>query len=608
MTRQRPRAKPAETARAKAIVKKDYTAYWLIAGLVLIVIVYLPSLTNGITNWDDNEYLNSPLVKNLSPGGIVKIFSVYFAGNYHPLTLISLGIDRVTGGNGAFMYHFTNLLMHLLNSFLVFLLVKRLTRNNLLAILTFLLFGVHTLHVESVAWIAERKDVLYSCFYLLSLIVYTTYASNRKGKYYGLALLFFLLSLLAKGQAVVLVVILPFIDYLKGRKWFSTKVLLEKVPFLILSLVFGWIAFRAQESVTAINFTNFTLPERFAFACFGLVEYLIKSIVPIGLSALYPYPPRLLNGNIPSFYWFFIIALPVLSAGCYFLFRRSKVYVFGISLFLLNLLPLLQLIPVGGAMMADRYFYIPSVGLLLCFAWGLTEIRNTKIRYSLALLFVVALSGLTFARCMVWKDSLTLWNDVTGKYNYSPVAFTKRGVVYSNLGEWDLAIDDYSRAIAIYPKYTDALDHRGVAYANLRQFDKAIADFSSVIGIDANFTMAYYNRGIAYGNLGQNDKAIADFSSALGSDPNLTNAYYNRGVSYATLGQWDKAIADYTVVTENTPDYADAYCNRGVAYANLGQYENALADFSRAVEIDPNNAVAYSNRQKAYEKLESTKK
>ncbi len=361
---------PAKPVQTKSLIKKDYTIYWLIAGLLLTLLVYFPSLINGFTNWDDNEYINNPFVNNLSLAGVVKTFSIYFSGNYHPLTLISLGLDHMIGGNNPFIYHFTNLLLHLLNTLLVFLLVKRLTQNNLLALLTFILFGVHTLHVESVAWVSERKDVLYSFFYLASLIIYTSYASGRKGVFYGLSILFFLLSLLAKGQAIMLVVILPLIDYVKGRKWFSLKVLSEKIPFFLLSLLFILIAFRAQESANAIDYSYFTRPERFAFASFGMAQYLIKSILPLGLSAYYPYPPRLLSGGIPSFYWLYIISLPIFLTGSYFLFKRSRIYAFGLCMFFLNLLPLLQLIPVGGAMMADRYFYMPSVGLLLCLAAG----------------------------------------------------------------------------------------------------------------------------------------------------------------------------------------------------------------------------------------------
>jgi len=555
-------------------LKKDYTPYWLIAGLLLTLIVYFPSLTNGITNWDDNDYINNPYVQDLSLAGIVKIFSVYVLGNYHPLTLLSLGIDHLIGGNSPFMFHFTNLLLHLLNTFFVFLLVKRLTQNNLLAALTFILFGVHTLHVESVAWVSERKDVLYSSFYLLSLIIYTTYASSRKGMYYGLSLLFFLLSLLAKGQAVFLVAILPFIDYVKGRKWYSIKVLSEKIPFFLLSLIFGWVAFRAQGFTNALSVAHFSLLERFAFASFGLTHYLVKSILPIGLSAYYPYPTRLLNGSIPLFYWLFIIPLPVYLIGSYFLFKRSKIYAFGISMFFLNLLPLLQLISVGGTIMADRYFYIPSVGLLLCFAFGLLEIRKTRIRYALFILIILVFSGLSFSRCRVWKDSITLWNDVISKYDYAQVAYLNRGFAYSNLEHWENAIADYSSAIKINPKYT----------------------------------IAYSNRGIAFGNLGQLDKAIADESKALEIDPKYIDAYSNRGVAYTRLGQWDKAIADYSKAIEIDPKSAQIYYNLGISYGYLEQWDKSISNFSKALEIDPNFPNANSNRNFAYKKLRNEKK
>jgi tetratricopeptide (TPR) repeat protein len=585
---------------AKPITKKDYTYYWLMAGLILTLIVYLPSLTNGFTNWDDMEYISNPYVNNLSLAGIVKIFSVYFIGNYHPLTLLSLGIDRLIGGDNPFIYHFTNLFLHLLNSFFVFMLVRRLTKNNVLALLTFVLFGVHTLHIESVAWVSERKDVLYSFFFLVSLNIYTTYASGRKNKYYGISLLFFLLSLLAKGQAVVLVVILPLIDYVKGRKWLSLKVLSEKVPFFILSLIFGWIAFRAQESTNAMNFNDFTFPERLAFASFGLAQYLIKSILPLGLSAYYPYPLKSVNGGIPLFYWIYVITIPVIIAGSWFLFRRSKIYTFGLSMFFLTLLPLLQLIPVGRAIMADRYFYIPSVGLILCIAFGFQEIRNVTVRYALFILFILVLSSLSFSRCLVWQGSMTLWNDVISKYDYATTAYFNRGFAYSGLGQWDNAITDYSRAIEIDPASTKGYYNRGVAYGNLGNWDKAIADYSKAIEIDPKFTNAYDNRGVAWVNLGQWDKAIADYTTVLENDPEFTKAYNQRGFAYGNLRQWDKAIANYSKAIEIDPKYADAYDNRGVAYGNTGQFERAIADFSTAIGIDPNFTTAYFNRGIAF--------
>jgi tetratricopeptide (TPR) repeat protein len=603
MSRRNFKPKPVRLIPTKPIIKKDYTIYWLIAGLLLTLIVYLPSLTNGITNWDDDKYLNNPYVINLSLAGILKIFSVFFLGNYHPLSLLSLGIDHLIGGNSPFIFHFTNLLLHLLNTFLVFLLVKRLTRNNLLAILTCMLFGVHTLHVESVAWVSERKDVLYSFFYLLTLIIYTTYASGRKGWYYGLSLLFFLLSLLAKGQAVVLVAILPLIDYAQDRKLFSRKVLSEKVPFLLLSLLFTWIAFRAQLSGNAIKFNTFSLPERFAFASFGFTQYLIKGILPISLSALYQYPLKPLNGGIPSFYWLYIISLPLFFTGSYFLFKRSKIYVFGLGLFFLNLLPLLQLIPVGEAIMADRYFYIPSVGLLLCFAAGLLELRNTKVRYTLSAFFILGLSILSFARCMVWKDSLTLWSDVISKNKDAQFGYTGRGDAYSDLGQYDKAILDYSSAIGIDPKYRDAFYDRGEAYGNLEQWVDAIADYTRAIEIDPKSIDALYNRGIAYGKLGQWTTAIADFSRAIEIDPQNTHPYVNRGIAYGNLRQYDKAIADYSEAIEIDPEFEIAWYNRGIAYNNLGQLDQAIADYSRAIEIDPEYTNAYTSRGIEYLKL-----
>jgi protein O-mannosyl-transferase len=636
MTKQKPKPKPVKPLR-DTVIKRDYTWYWLTAGFLLTLVVYLPSLTNGFTNWDDPEYVNNPYVKNLSPAGIAEIFSVFYMGNYHPLTLLSLGIDRLTGGDNPFIFHFTNLLLHLLNTFLVFQLVKQITRNNLLALLTFMLFGVHTLHVESVAWISERKDVLYSSFFLVSLIIYTTWASTRKRMYYMLSLLFFLLSLLAKGQAVVLVAILPFIDHVKDRKWFSIAVLSEKIPFFLLSLIFGYAAFRAQGSGNAFRFEYFAPHERIAFAFFGFSQYLVKSIFPVGLSAIYPYPVKLINGSIPSFYWLFIIPLPLYLWGIYLLFKRSRIYAFGLGMFFLSLLPLLQLIPVGTTIMADRYFYMPSVGLLLCFAFGLLEIKKSRIRYALFTLFLFVLSGLSFSRCRVWKDSLTLWDDVIRKYDYAQLAYYNRGAAYWKLGkpdkaitdyssviginpvfaeayygraanygvlgQWDKVIADYTRATEINPKYATAFYNRGLAYSKLEQWDKAMADYSRAVEIDPEYATAYISRGSLYGTIGQHEKAIADFSIAVRIDPGNATAWSNRGLACASLGQWDKAIADYSRAVEIDPGFATAWSNRGNLYGKLGQHEKAIADYSQAIRIDPNSVTAYTNRGSSYGKL-----
>lgn len=586
----------AKQVPVAAITEKNNASFWLAGGLLVIFLIYLPSLFNGITNWDDPEYLHNPFVTNLSLSGIVKIFSVYFAGNYHPLTLLSLGVDRLIGGDRPFLFHLTNLLLHIFNSFLVYVLVKRLTKNPVLALFTFMMFGVHTLHVESVAWISERKDVLYSFFYLVSLILYTNYASGHKKPGFAISLLFFLLSLLAKGQAVTLVVLLPFIDYLNGRKWFSTKVLLEKAPFLLLSLIFIWVAFRAQESAQALHWNTFTLPERVAFASFGLTQYLIKSIFPSSLSALYPFPVKSPDGNIPYYYYLFMLLLPLYATGTYFLFKYSKILFFGISMFFLTLLPLLQLVPVGQAIMADRYFYIPSVGLLLCFSLGLMEIKHARIRYTLFFLFIAVLSGLTFLRCSIWKDSLTLWNDVISKDDRSPVAWCERGIAYRDLKQWDKSMADFSQAVRIDPDYYTAYYNRGLGYWNLGQRDKAMSDYSRMVDAEPEKPEVYLNRGLAYFSMGQPDKSIADYTQAISLDPEYSDAYSNRGIVYGSLGQWGNAIDDYTRAIKIDPHNPDAFYNRGIAYRNSAQNDKSIQDFSSAIEIDPEYVAAWLNR------------
>jgi protein O-mannosyl-transferase len=595
--------KTKKTISSKPLQDKDYTPYWLMAGLLLVIIVYAPSLSNGFVNWDDDSYVNSKYVTGFSLRGILTMFTVYEMGNYHPLTLLSLAFDKFAGGGSPFIFHLTNLLLHLVNTFLVFLLINRLTRNTFIAIATFLLFAVHPLHVESVAWVSERKDVLYSCFFLLSLFMYSRFAHDRKRGFYLLSLLFFILSLLSKGQAVVLTVILPLIDYVNGRKWLSLKVLSEKLPFFILSVIFGIIAIHAQASAKAIDYVSYALPARLAFASYGLTQYLVKSILPIGLSAFYPYPAKIAGGGIPNYYWFFLLAIPVIAFISWLMMRRSKIYSTGLGIFFLNIVLLLQLIPVGSALMADRYFYIPSAGLLLCYAAGLAEIRSIVVRNGILVTALLFFSVVTFARCKVWHDGIALWDDVLKNQKHSFIPYYNRATAYGFQGRWEEAISDYTKVLEIDPKNPIAHYDRGVSYGKLGDWQRSIADYEAEIQVDPKNLMAYVNCGVDKGKLGQWDQAVVLFTETLKIDPGNTGALTNRAGAYGNLGQWENAIADYTLLITHDPKSSAAYVSRGSAYGNAGRWPEAITDFSTAIRIDPVNADAYINRGNAYNNL-----
>jgi tetratricopeptide (TPR) repeat protein len=589
----------------------------LIIILIITFIAFLPSLSNQfIKTWDDNVYVTeNPLITHLNWESIKGFFTTPKNGTYVPVPLLSWALEFKLFGLNPFPYHLNNLLIHLLCTSLVFYFLILLRLPVMYSALGALLFGIHPMHVESVAWVTERKDLLFSMFYLGSLITYIKYifSENRKTIYFLLTLFFFAFSLFSKIQAVSLPLCLLLLDYWFNRP-LKLKLLWEKIPFFVLSLGFGLTGYFILQHLQVIDIHDkFTLPERILLGLYSLSAYIVKLIVPLHLSAYYPYPVTP-GKALPVLYYLNPIFLLSIAVLIFLTTHKTRAIVFGVLFFLFNVMFLLQIVRAGQAYQADRFTYISYIGLLFLAVWVARKfaVRNKSSQMvitGLALVVTIFFFSNTYARCKDWKDSITLWNDVIEKFPQKiPTAYSNRGVSYSDLGQSDKAIADFSEAIEIDPKFRDAYASRGNAYGNLGQWNKEIADCSRAIEIDPKCVIAYSDRGIAYCNLGQWDKAITDFSRAIVIDPNYIKAYSNRGVAYGNLGQWNKEITDCSKAIEIDPNHAKAYYNRGVAYSNLGQWDMAIADYSRAIKIDPNYTKAYSNRDVAYRKLHNEKR
>src|ERR1019366_3997331 len=397
---------------------------WISGILLLTFIAFTPTLKNGFTNWDDNVYIGeNTLIKSLSAENIKKIFDIdnQVALNYHPITILSFAIDYKLSKYNPKTYHATNLLFHLLNTALVFWFIFLLSGNKLqVAAMVALFFGIHPMHIESVAWISERKDVLYVFFFMSSLICYYKYIhAERKNKLplYMFTLILFLLSILSKAMAVVLPLILLLIDFYEGRKLDKYSIF-EKVPFFIFALFFGVIASRIQSQGAAIaNLDTFTWLQRFEFASYGMVNYIYNLFVPINLSCFYPYPDP--KNNYLSFI-FYISPFIVLGLSAFVLWsiRKNKILVFGFLFFCVTIALVLQFITVGKVIMADRYSYLSYIGLLFPIAMGYEWLQHQenkkyislkKIAKLLIVLCVAICLVLTYQRIKVWKNSDILW-------------------------------------------------------------------------------------------------------------------------------------------------------------------------------------------------------
>jgi hypothetical protein len=372
--------------------------------LVLTCIVYIPVLSAGFVNWDDPDYVtDNPIIKDFS--NLEMMFTRPVQGNYHPLTMLTLALNYSLSGFEPWSYHVFNLIFHLVNCFLVFRLAMVLSGNNLIiAFTTSLLFGIHPMHVESVAWVSERKDVLYSLFFLAGLISYTKYVDTDSRKNYVLTIIFLILSLLSKPAAVIFPVVLFCIDLLRKRS-FDIRLLTEKIPFFLLSLIMAYITYTAQQEKGATAGADiFGLGTRILMGFYGIMMYFIKMVLPIDLSPFYPFAP--VNKDLPATYYIaplFSLALFVLI---FYSLKRNRVVAFGILFYLANLLLVLQFIPIGSAIIADRYTYLPYIGFFYIAGWFVDRYLHGNFLRSLYLIIPVALilGILTFKQSGIWSS------------------------------------------------------------------------------------------------------------------------------------------------------------------------------------------------------------
>jgi protein O-mannosyl-transferase len=601
----------ADKNKNKEVKKSNTLLAWICVAVITLItyFVFSPSLDNGFTNWDDNFYVQgNPLVVGNSIN-LEKILLTPVNLNYHPLTMLSLALNYQSGKLDPSGYHLENLIFHLLNTILVFLFIFLLTRRNLLmAAIVSLFFGIHPMHVESVAWISERKDVLYVFFFVAGLITYLRYSESKKISWYIFTLLLFILSCLSKGMAVVFPVILLLIDYLKGIEW-KPRLFIEKIPFFLISLAFGIIAVMLQSGKAVSGMKSFTVVQRLMFVCYGAVMYIIRLFVPFKLSAFYPYPHDS-SGITPIFYLSPVILFGVLAALVYFYLKKEKEIVFGLLFYFVSVVLVLQFISIGRVIIADRYTYLSYIGLLFIVAHLINKAWQSKsgtwasMKYPvviLAIIVAVAFSSQTYSRTQVWNNSATLWSDVIDNYPDVSLAWFSRANYYYDNHEQAKALNDYNKALTAYPtdanSYEDAYFNRGELYSKFyKRKDLAIADFTKAIALDDTFSLAYFNRALLYNDYGKTDSAIADFTKAIASNPTFADAYNDRGTLYFDVNKFDLSIAGYTKAIALNPASADYYHNRALGYDAINQYKNELNDYTRAIQLSPQNALYYDYR------------
>jgi len=611
--------------------------------LAIVFVVFIPTLSAEFIHWDDPEYTyNNPLLQDFS---LAKVFSTetFHMGNYHPLTITWYYLESKLFGFDSFYFHLNNLLIHLFNTFLVFVFIRELLDRKGLFVpaVTALLFGIHPMHVESVAWVSELKDVLYAMFFLAGSYFYVRYVRQKEIKTLAIVFLCFVGSLLSKGQAVVFPVVLLLIDLYLKRKDYG-RLVGEKLPFLALSVYFGLLAIDAQRSTEAIN-ADYQGIDVLFYGSYGLVFYIKQLFLPIGLSGAHPYPFNPVFQDMPGSFKLMpivILALVVLLG----LAARKRSYIwFGMGYFLISIFIVLKLIPVGDTIVAERYTYIPYIGLFFALSVWFNELlkkNNSWVKY-LGAGALVAFAFMSFSRVGVWNNTISFWEDVQEKYpnywrgfnnvgehyakegNYQkaaelfqqaidndeyapPVPYIQLGTIQmNNLNDAQGAIETFQKAVDFPNKgdmlYRSARINLAQAYISAKVPEEAVKALNGLERYFPNDGLIMNVRGRAFAAGGNADSALICFNKAIQLNASNHTFFMQRGILYTdVLNQYENGIKDFRKVLELNPGHQDAALNIGVASYKSGNYPEAIKRYTEYIKSNPTAARTYMLRALAY--------
>ncbi|MCX6304739.1 MAG: hypothetical protein NT040_07215 [Bacteroidetes bacterium] len=595
--------------------------------LTITFFSYLPTLKSDfIDTWDDNAYvIDNALIRNISPATVKGMFTSQVGGTYVPLPLLSYAIEYKIWGLNPLPFHLTNLVLHLLCTLLVFKILRRLQIDRLYAAAAALIYGVHPMGVESVAWVTERKDLLYCVFYFSSLLLYIYYvkAKSRRAVFYIASLGLFVLALFSKIQAVSLPLVLVLVDYYFKRQGLK-KIVFEKIPYFFLSLVFGIAGIFVLRSVGAFKINEiFTFSERLFFGIYSLSAYFLKFFAPTLLSSLYPYPVS--TGNaLPLIYYLSPVFIVLVGFAVFLTARKTRSIVFGSLFFLFSVIFMLQIFGAGQGFLADRYIKVPYLGLVFIAGWGMMHIP-VKYKYGVPFIwmvyaaFSIFLMITTYHRCEVWKNGGALWSDVIQKYpgrdsrpyacrglyyraekqNEKALAdlntslaldrndaeiMLMRGNIYFDLGKDDSAYSDYLRVLKIKMDNSLAMGNLGAIYVRRNQFDSAVYYLSKSIMLDSTVAVSFANRAVANGGLGNTEASIADFKHYLLIKPDDERVFMSIALAYQRLGKYQESIDWFDKAILQKPGFGSYYYFRSQSYKILGNRAKALADGLKAID------------------------
>jgi tetratricopeptide (TPR) repeat protein len=577
---------------------KQYV-FLICAGLAVATIVAYGQVRHSdFVDYDDDMYVTeNPHVKNGITGESISwAFTTGHAYNWHPLTWLSHMLDCQLFGAKPGWHHLTNLLLHIINTLLLFSVLKRMTGALWASGFVAAAFALHPQHVESVAWISERKDVLSTVFWLLTMAAYLWYVRRPGLSRYLLTLLCFALGLMAKPMLVTLPFVLMLLDYWPlGRfqheqtakdaepqgctsanpssQWRAFhRLIWEKVPLLALAVVSSIVTFIVQRSGGALVQTGtLSLDVRIANSLVSYLRYVTKMIYPNRLAVFYPYHSLSLLLAIACFVILVIVTLAVIYAG-----RRRRYLPVGWFWYVGTMVPVIGLVQVGSQSIADRYTYVSLIGLFIIIAWGASEL-SARWRYQKIVLGICSATVLAIllisTRMQVrhWQNSFTLFEHTLAATEDNSITHNHYGAFLLEQGRFDQALAQFNKALRISPGFHEARKNKGSALLDVGKFDDAIATFNELLRAAPEWPNAHYWLGVAYGRKGAYEQAIKPFEAALRLRPDWPEAYNDLALVYLLLGNYDLAIENYRQALRLKPDYPQAINNLKIAIAKQRQ-------------------------------------
>ena len=552
--------------------------------LIVTVIVYYKFLFFGHISWDDPEMVfKNKFVRSFD---VKVLFTDHFVGNYIPVTMLTHSIAWLIFENNDGGHHLINILFHLLNGVLVYQVGKRLFKNELMASVGAIIFLLHPMQVESVGWISELKNILSTTFYLAGVLSYLNFSEHSKKRDYILSLLYFVLGCLSKPSAVAFPIALICLDILI-YKTISFKFIINKTPFILLAILFGLINIKTQTADQFINISHqFPFYQRIGFAGFALLKYLILFILPVNLSVIYPYPET--TTAVFAVGYFGLLSI----AALIFLFIKQKKYSsMGIMLFIIaNLILVLQFIPFGEVLYADRYAYVPLIG----FAWLIASVlTRLKLKPTLlSFIFIALFSVFSFSRTQDWKSALSLYEDINKKYPNQFLVLNSIGVESMFLNEDNKALEYLNKAVSVAPKNYKGFYNRGLLYLKNNEPEQAIKSFNQTLEL-YSYSKAYVGRATAYYMLSDFPKAINDANYVLKTDENNTKAHFILGNCYNDMNRLEDALNEYNKCIKIDKDEAEFYFKRAIVYGKKQDFKACINEINVCLELNPNYYEAY---------------